>query len=133
MWRAFAAHSCPLRPKPVTAPNRNRRWLVIGVFIGLPPDVKIRCLTLRTLRLRCRRIKPSAQMRRPALGAHSGVPREPQVHGAQFAADVYRLAMAAHWLVAVPLTMLMLPSSVGTGLFPVQYSDPVTVLPATLI
>src|SRR5689334_14811704 len=40
--------------------------------------------------------------------------------------------MAAHWLVAVPLTVLMLPLSSGAGLFPVQYSDPVTVLPATV-
>jgi hypothetical protein len=31
MWRAFAAHSCPLRPKAATAPNRNLRRPVIGV------------------------------------------------------------------------------------------------------
>lgn len=29
--RAFAAHSCPLRPKPETAPNRNLRWPITGV------------------------------------------------------------------------------------------------------
>ena len=33
MRRAFAAHSCPLRPKPATAPNRNLR----SSFIWLPP------------------------------------------------------------------------------------------------
>jgi hypothetical protein len=37
MRRAFAAHSCPLRPKPATAPNRNLRSLLIR----LPPGGKI--------------------------------------------------------------------------------------------
>ena len=34
------------------------------------------------------------------------------------------MASAAHWLVAVPLTVLTLPLSVGAGELPVQYSDP---------
>ena len=29
--RAVAAHSCPLRPKPATAPNRNLRSPLAGV------------------------------------------------------------------------------------------------------
>jgi hypothetical protein len=41
--------------------------------------------------------------------------------------------MAAHWPDAVPLTVLMSPSSAGAGLLPVQESDPVTELADTTI
>ena len=41
---------------------------------------------------------------------------------------------SVHWSAAVAaLTVLRVPASVGAGLLPVQYSDPVTATPDTVI